>query len=137
MTYQLSETDRNQLRTVRAQLFIRYKEEDALIMDEIIERALLNGWISKDDVYELVEILPKIIPSPIEKLQVKTESRNADCDEHIDEQRVRYRLEMERLHQTLSNWIFMQSAIYRKNMESLEKPVGKAKPNNIGQGIKK
>lgn len=137
MTYQLSETDKVQLSTFRTQLFHRYREEDALIMDEIIDRALLNGWMSKDDVYELVEVLPRIIPSPKETPQEQSESQSVDWNEYIDEQRVRYRREMERLHQTLSTWVFMQSAVYRKNMEPLEKPVGKAKFNSIGQGIKK
>lgn len=137
MIYQLSETDKAQLSTFRTQLFHRYREEDALIMDEIIDRALLNGWMSKDDVYELVEVLPRIIPSLQETPQEKSESQSMDWNEHIDEQRVRYRREMERLHQTLSNWIFMHSAVYRKNMEPLEKPVGKAKFNSVGQGIKK
>lgn len=137
MTYQLNETDRIQLHTLREQLFLCYSKEDALIMDEIIDRALLNGWMSKDDVYELIEVLPRIIPSPIEEPQAKPENQSADWNEYIDELRVRYRREMERLHQTLSTWIFMQSTVYRKNMESLEKPVGKAKFNSIGQGIKK
>ena len=136
MTYQLNETDKAQLSTFRTQLFYRYREEDALIMDKIIERALLNGWMSKDDVYELVEVLPRIIPSPQETPQEKSESQSVDWNEYIDEQRARYKREMERLRQTLSNWIFMQSAVYRKNMELLEKPVGKVKFNSIGQGIK-
>lgn len=106
-------------------------------MNEIIDRALLNGWMSKDDVYELVEVLPRIIPSPKEAPKEETESKSVDWNEYIDEQRVRYRREMERLHQTLSTWIFMQSAVYRKNMEPLEKTVGKTKFNSIGQGIKK
>lgn len=137
MTYQLSETDKAQLSTFRTQLFHRYREEDALIMDEIIDRALLNGWMSKDDVYELVEVMPRIIPSPKETPKEKSESQSVGWNEYIDEQRVRYRREMERLHQTLSTWIFMQSAVYRKNMEPLEKPVGKTKFNSVGQGIKK
>lgn len=137
MIYQLSETDKAQLSTFRTQLFHRYREEDALIMNEIIDRALLNGWMSKDDVYELVEVLPRIIPSPKEAPKEETESKSVDWNEYIDEQRVRYRREMERLHQTLSTWIFMQSAVYRKNMEPLEKTVGKTKFNSIGQGIKK
>ncbi len=137
MTYQLSETNKAQLSTFRTQLFYSYREEDALKMDEIIDRALLNGWMSKDDVYALVEVLPRIIPSPKETRQEKSESQSADWNEYIDGQRARYRREMERLHQTLSTLIFMQSAVYRKNTDSLEKPVGKAKFNSIGQGIKK
>ena len=78
-------------------------------MDEIIDRALLNGWMSKDDVYELVEVLLRIIPSSKETPKEKPKSKSVDWNEYIDDQRVRYRSEMERLMQTLSTWIFMQS----------------------------
>lgn len=137
MTYQLSETDQVQLSTFRTQLFYCYREEDALIIDEIIERALFNGWISKDEVYELLKVLPRIIPWSRENPQEKSENQSVDWNEYIDEQRARYRREMERLYQTLSTWIFMQSAVCRKNMEFLERPVGKIKFNSIGQEIKK
>ena len=93
-------------------------------------------FLDESDIYELMEVLPRIIPSPQEAPQEKPVSQSVDWNEYIDEQRVRYRREMERLYLTLSNWIFMHSAVYRKNMEPLEKPVGKAKFNSIGQGIK-
>jgi len=137
MTYQLSETDKVQLRILREQIFLQYSEEDALKIDKIIARALQNGWMNKDDVYELIEVLPRIIPSSKEKPQVKPETQNTDWNEYIDVRRARYRRAMERLHQVLSNWAFMQSAVYRKNMEPLASPIGKAKFNNIGQGIRK
>jgi hypothetical protein len=137
MTYQLSETDINQLQTLREQFFLHYSKEDALKMNDIIDRALLNGELDKDDIYELLEVLPRIIPSSQEKAQSESKNQNTDWNEYIDERRARYRCEMERQHQALSNWVFMQSAVYRKNMESLDRSVERLKSNNIGLGIKK
>lgn len=137
MAYQLSKTDMNQLQTLRGQIPLHYSDEDAVRLVDIIDRALLNGCLDKDDVYELLEVLPKIIPSSQEKIQSESETQNTDWNEYIDERRARYKREMERLHQMLSNWVFMQSAVYRKNMVSLDRPIEKLKANNIGLGIKK
>jgi hypothetical protein len=137
MVYQLSETDMNQLQTLRGQILLHYSEEDAVRMADIIDQALLNGCLDKDDVYELIEVLPRIIPSSQEKTQSESETQNTDWNEYIDERRARYKREMERLHQVLSNWVFMQSAVYRKKMEPPDRPIERSKANNIGLGIKK
>lgn len=137
MAYQLSKTDMNQLQTLRGQIPLHYSDENAVRLVDIIDRALLNGCLDKDDVYELLAVLPKIIPSSQEKIQFESETQNTDWNEYIDERRARYKREMERLHQMLSNWVFMQSAVYRKNMVSLDRPIEKLKANNIGLGIKK
>lgn len=137
MIYQLSETDKAQLHTLKEQIFRQYKEDDAHKIKNIITRALQNGWVDKNDVYELIDILPRMIPTPEEESQIKPETQNTDWDEYIDEHRARYKREMERLYQTLSNWVFMQSAVYRKNIETIANPTEKARFNNMGQGIKK
>ena len=135
MAYQLSKTDMNQLQTLRGQIPLHYSDENAVRLVDIIDRALLNGCLDKGDVYELLEVLPKIIPSSQEKTQSESETHNTDWNEHIDERRVRYKRKMERLHQVLSNWIFMQSVVYRKNMEPLDKPIERSKENNNGLEI--
>ena len=137
MAYQLSKTDMNQLQTLRKQMPLYYSDEDVVRLVDIIDRALLNGCLDKDDVYELLEFLPIIIPSSKEKTQSEAENQNTDWNEYIDERRTRYKREMERLHQMLSNWVFMQSAVYRKNMESVDRPSEKSKTNNNWLGIKK
>lgn len=137
MAYQLSKSDVNQLQTLRGQIPLHYSDEDAVRLVDIIDRALLNGCLDNDDVYELLEVLPKIIPSSQEKTQSESEIQNTDWNDYIDERRARYKREMERLHQALSNWVFMQSAVYRKNMEPLDRPIERSKANNIGLGIKK
>jgi DNA-binding transcriptional MerR regulator len=137
MAYQLSKTDVNQLQTLRGQIPLHYSDEDAVRLVDIIDRALLNVCLDNDDVYELLEVLPKIIPSSQEKTQSESEIQNTDWNEYIDERRARYKREMERLHQILSNWVFMQSAVYRKNMEPFDRPTERSKANNIGLGIKK
>ena len=137
MAYQLSKTDVNQLQTLRGQIPLHYSDEDAVRLVDIIDRALLNGCLDNDDIYELLEVLPKIIPSSQEETQSESETQNTYWNEYIDERRARYKREMERLHQMLSNWVFMQSAVYRKNMEHLDSPIERPKANNIGLGIKK
>ncbi len=137
MAYQLSKTDVNQLQTLRGQIPLHYSDEDAVRLVDIIDRALLNGCLDNDDIYELLEVLPKIIPSSQEETQSESETQNTYWNEYIDERRARYKREMERLHQMLSNWVFMQSAVYRKNMEHLDSPIERSKANNIGLGIKK
>jgi len=137
MAYQLSKTDANQLQTLRGQIPLHYSDEDAVRLVDIIDRALLNGCLDNDDIYELLEVLPKIILSSQEETQSESETQNTDWNEYIDERRARYKREMERLHQMLSNWVFMQSAVYRKNMESLDSPIERSKANSIGLGIKK
>ena len=137
MAYQLSKTDVNQLQTLRGQIPLHYSDEDAVRLVDIIDRALLNGCLDNDDIYEVLEVLPKILPSSQEETQSESETQNTYWNEYIDERRARYKREMERLHQMLSNWVFMQSAVYRKNMEHLDSPIERSKANNIGLGIKK
>lgn len=138
MTYQLNETNRVQFQILREQVFLYYVEEDALKIDIIIERALLNGWIDKSDIYELIEVLPRIVSSLTNiESHVTIESQNTDWNVYIDERRGKYKREVDRLYQLLSNWIFMHNVIYRKNVKSFENQNKKVMSINIGQGIKK
>ena len=136
MTYQLSETDMKQLQTLRGQIPLHYSEDDAVRMVDIIDRALLNGCLDKNDIYELLEVLLRIIPSSTGKTLFESGTQNTDWNEYIDEHRARYRHKMEQLHQVLSNWVFMLNAVYRKNMEPPDRSVDRSKSNNIGLGIK-
>lgn len=137
-TYQLNETDRVQFQILKEQVFLYYVEEDALKIDIIIERALLNGWIDKSDIYELIEVLPRIVSSLTNiESHVTIDSQNTDWNVYIDECRGKYKREVDRLYQLLSNWIFMHNVIYRKNVKSFENQNKKVMSINIGQGIKK
>lgn len=138
MTYQLNETDRVQFQILREQVFLYYVEEDALKIDIIIERALLNGWIDKSDIYELIEVLPRIVSSLTNiESHVTIDSQNTDWNVYIDERRGKYKREVDCLYQLLSNWIFMHNVTYRKNVKSFENQNKKVMSINIGQGIKK
>ena len=135
MIYQLSQTDVNQLQTLRKQIPLYYSKKDGLKIIDIIDRALQNRCLETKDIYEFLEVLPRIIPSSQEKTKSESENQNTDWTACIDEHRARYRREMERLHRMLSNWIFIQSADYRKSMTPLKKP-RKEKLNDVGLGIK-
>lgn len=137
MKYNLTQTQVLQIAVWAVDFDKYYSSSDVLVLTNIAKKAVSNMFLDESDIYELMEVLPRIIPSPQEPPQEKSESQSVDWNEYIDEQRARYRREMERLHQMLSTWIFMQSAVYRKNVEPLEKTVGEIKFNSIGQGIKK
>ena len=137
MQYNLTQTQVLQIASLVEDFDKYYSNSDVFILRNIVNKAVSNMFLDESDVYELIEVLPRIIPLPKDLPQVKSEGQSADWKEYIDERRTRYKREMERLHQMLSNWVFMQSAIYRKNMEPFEKPIGKVKSNDIGQGIKK
>lgn len=136
MQYNLTQTQVLQISTWVDDFDKYYSDIDALILRSIAKKAVSNMFLDEADVYALMEVLPRIIPSPPKKFQEKSENQSVNWNEYIDGQRIRYRREMECLHQMLSNWIFMQSAAYRKKIDPLEKPIGKARFNNIGQGIK-
>lgn len=95
-TYQLNETDRVQFQILKEQVFLYYVEEDALKIDIIIERALLNGWIDKSDIYELIEVLPRIVSSLTNiESHVTIDSQNTDWNVYIDECRGKYKREVD------------------------------------------
>lgn len=136
MIYQLSKTESAQLIALKEQLFLYYNEDDAKKLYVIIDRALCNGWIDKDDIYKLIEVLPRIIPLPKEHSSQKADAQNTDWNEYIDEHRVKYKREMERLYHILSNWVFMQNAIYQKNSDPIEESAADGFSNTIHHGIK-
>lgn len=137
MKYNLTQTQALQI-TAWLEDFERYYcDSDNLILRNIANKAVVNMYLDETDVYELIEVLPRMIPLPKEEPRITSEIQNTDWNDYIDERRARYKREMERLHQELSNWVFMQSAVYRKNMEPLDRPIERSKANNIGLGIKK
>lgn len=137
MQYNLTQTQVLQISVWAEDFDKHYSNSDVLVLRDIAQRATSNMFLDESDIYELMEVLPRIIPSPRETPQKNPASQSTDWGEYTDKQRVRYKREMEHLYQMLSTWLFMQSAVYRKNMKSFEKPVGKAEFNSLGKGIKK
>jgi hypothetical protein len=137
MKYDLTQTQVLQIMAWLEEFERYYCDSDILILKNIANKAVVNMYLDETDVYELIEVLPRMIPLPKEEPRVNSEIQNTDWNEYIDVRRARYKREMERLHQVLSNWVFMQSAVYRKNMEPLDRPVERLKSNSIGLGIKK
>lgn len=108
---------------------------DAIILKNVLKKAVSKMYLDEAAIYKLIEVLPRIIPAVIDNSSMKPE--NQDWNDYIDEHRARYKHEMERLLQILSNWVFMESAVHRKNMEPLKRHNEKENLNHIGKGMKK
>ena len=136
MLYYLNESERNQLCLWFAQISVLYHEEDALRLKCIFSKALATGYFDEGNVYELLELLPKIIPEKKNRIEESLEERNSDWQEYMDNQRSGYKREMSKLHQSLSSWIFLQSAVYRNNVQPVGEELDKIIIKNEN-GIKK
>lgn len=135
MVYHLNETELNQLNVWCPQLFKYYSEADTLLIENIVIRALSNGYLDADDIYELIELLPRIIPENSDRQNDKQEDHIENGYGYMDEQKARYKREMGRLRQTLSSWIFLQSAVYRKNMQSVGNLLAEVSKKEKNKGI--
>lgn len=136
MVYHLNKTELSQISTWSAQLSGCYSESDAIQLCNIARKALANGYLDENDVYELLDLLPRIIPEPEEQEIRKSDDDIVDWQEYMDEHQVKYKREMDKLRQTLSNWIFLQSAVYRKNIKPVESSIGRICTKANEPGIK-
>lgn len=133
MIHHLSETDMAQLETLKERANSYYHKEDAIRLERVIERVLQKGLMDETDIYELIDVLPKIIPMPVEE-DFPEEKQGTDWKECIDENHSMFKREMEKLYQMLSNRVFMQNAIYQRNLEH-RNPHCKIRSNDIKHGI--
>ena len=136
MLYHLNETELIQFNTWSTKLSRYYIESDVLHLHKIACKALTNGYLDENDIYELLDILPRIILDAKAEVVDQPAEDVTDWQENMDEQLVKYKREMDKLRQTLSNWIFLQSAVYRKNIKPAESSSGRIyakanKPGNI------
>lgn len=99
-------------------MFKYYSGTDTLLIEDIVIRALSNGYLDADDIYELIELLLRIIPESFDRQNDKIDHIE-NGHGYMDEQKARYKREMDRLRQILLSWIFLQSAVYRKTMQSV------------------
>lgn len=137
MIYYLNESEQNRIKTWLSQIEELYHEADASRLNDVLTKALTIGYFDEDAIYELLKLLPRIIPEETNKIDEVLETNNTDWQGYMDEQRSRYKREMNKLHQSLSSWIFLQSAVYWKNMRPSGKPLDKIQAKGNESGIKK
>ena len=95
---------------------------DGLISQEIrkiVEKALLSGEISKDDLERLLKLLPQLEILETESVDEVTDSSddiNDDWPEWEKAQTEKHRRHLLSIQQQLSNWLFTQYALYQKQL---------------------
>lgn len=136
MKYNLSQTQIGQIVACSKGFEWYYSKTNYLILINITEKAIMNQYLDEEDIYELLDVLPKIIPQYTREPDHMQEDSDSNWQEYIDEQWSRYKREMNKLHQSLSSLIFLQSAVYRKNMRSVDETLDKIIIKNEN-GIKK
>lgn len=136
MVYYLNEIELNQLSVWSSQLFRYYSESDALLLSGIADKAQSNAYLDENDIYELLELLPRITSEKEEKISEEHKDVDSDWRGYIEEHQARYRREIDRLHQMLSSLIFLQSAVYRKNIKPEGNPLKKVPIIGQEHGIK-
>lgn len=137
MIYHLNETEIKQIQTWIPQIQEYYAESDAVQLAAILQNALSKGFMDENEIYRLLNLLPHIIPKQCEEMKEADDAEEIQWDAYIDEQQARYKREIDKFRQMLSNWIFLQNAVYQRNLKALSKPIdsGVLKGNN--QGLKK
>ena len=128
--YYLNETELSQLNAWSVLLEQWYTPSDTLLLQDIINRSIYQKYIDIDDIYKLLELLPKIIPENCIEQNNKLEDSCEDWQSYMDEQRIRYKREVDKLCQVFLNWVFLQSSVYQKNTKSIRSLFMKEKNKN-------
>lgn len=133
MLYHLSETDVNQIKAWLPSLTEYYSETDAARLLSVSQKAITTAFLDDSDIYMLLECLPRMIPKKNEKTKCTQEEQNADWNMYLDEKQAAYKREMAKLYQALSNWVFLQNSLYRKNGQTVGKPIDRTPVLGIAQ----
>lgn len=116
MVYHLNETERKQIQTWIPLVQEYYLESDAVQLVAIMQNALFKGFVDENEIYQLLNLLSRIIPHPHEETAEVDVAEESKWDAYIDEQQARYKREIDRFRQLLLNWIILQNAVYRRNL---------------------
>lgn len=128
--YYLNESELYQLNVWSVLLEQWYTPSDTLLLQDIINRSIHQKYIDIDDIYKLLDLLPKIIPNNCIEQNNKLEDNCEDWQSYMNEQRIRYKREVDKLCQVFLNWVFLQSSVYQKNTKSIKSLFMKEKNKN-------
>ncbi len=120
MIYYLNQNDIIRMEALKLQSYSQYSVDDAKMLNAIISKAITDKYICKEDAAELIKILPRIIPASVEQTEYFDEEPDVTLFDRINEEKGRYKHEMEKLRLMLSQWLFMNSAVYQKKTNKSE-----------------
>ena len=98
-----------------------YHENTSLEIIKLLERGCQNGYLEDDELYRLLSLLPQIIPEQREQAVSRKET---ELEEWFDKDEAEYqkrKRRMEELSRILSHKLFMQQAVYDKQIWNKQK----------------
>lgn len=114
MHYTLGEYEIGQMKALLIQLEEMYSEDVASQLRQLIETALVNGYLTDKEIYKLLELLPMVIPQLQEEMPAIEQSECNDdwpeCNAAVVSRKKRLHLQ---LQQHLSHLLFMQEAVHK------------------------
>lgn len=114
MHYPLGEYEIGQMKALLIQLEEMYSEDVASQLRQLIEAALVNGFLTDKEIYKLLELLPMVIPQLQEEMPSIEQSECNDdwpeCNAAVVSRKKRLHLQ---LQQQLSHLLFMQEAVHK------------------------
>lgn len=114
MHYTLGEYEIGQMKALLIQLEEMYSEDVASQLRQLIEAALVNGYLTDKEIYKLLELLPMVIPQLQEEMPSIEQSECNDdwpeCNAAVVSRKKRLHLQ---LQQHLSHLLFMQEAVHK------------------------
>lgn len=89
---------------------------------QIVEKALMSGEISKNDLERLLKLLPQLEPMSSKLDNSEEIVADSDVDEDWPEweesKQAKQKRKIQALQQQLSNWLFTQYAVYQKQLST-------------------
>ena len=115
MHYTLGEYEIGQMKALLAQLEEIYSEDVASQLRQLIEAALVDGFLTDKEIYALLELLPMVIPQiqGEETPSIEQSACNDDwpeCNAAVVSRKKRLHLQ---LQQHLSHLLFMQETVHK------------------------
>lgn len=115
MHYTLGEYQIGQMKALLAQLEEIYSEDVASQLRQLIEAALVDGFLTDKEIYKLLELLPMVIPQLQEEEMPSIEQSEfnddwPECNAAVVSRKKRLHLQ---LQQQLSHLLFMQEAVHK------------------------
>lgn len=121
--YFLNDDQINYMRVFLKDIQQWYSESDSTVIRIIMSDAIRNATILQEDLYKLLEVLPRIIPVvDTESVTVTADELESDWTKYIFSRREKYKRDMEQIRRILTNLLFIQNAVHQRKLSSLSRP---------------
>ncbi len=99
-----------------------YAECHAKRLRQIANKAIQTKTLEKDEIYELLKLLPLIVPERDHDEQKIESTESEEWNSPSDEKAAKYQEKIRTLRVALSNQLFLQNAVYQKDLLARNQP---------------